>query len=564
MNPYRIIFACLMCCWLPLAVANDQRANATLVLYNSSDIASKTMARFYALERNIPDDQVVGLDCPVAEEISRADFEQYLQRPLRQIFTERGWWQLQDTGVNGVMAVRNKIRFVAVIRGIPLKVTPRQLVPLGGPTPRPIPGVTGPSDIPGFNNPPAMPGFPTPTPTPAPTAPAARQEAAVDSELACLGIYTYPLEGYIPNPYYKSYQMIQDAKLSPMMLVCRLDGPNLQTVRQIILDSLAAERDGLGGVAYFDTRSIKSGPYAKGDRWILKAAGEFRSKGVPSLLDRRADTFPPGYLPRAAGFYLGWYREHVFGPFAEPDFKFRRGAVAVHLHSFSGVTIRNPTQYWVAPLLERGAAATIGNVYEPYLRLTPHFDIFAERLLAGYTLAEAAYMSLIGLSWTTTVVGDPLYRPYASWTSLDGDGSDIADARVWETFRSQLLAWQRSNYDEELNLPADPKLRGLYLEAMAAVHWAAKRPNLALRMLTQATESHTDPADKIRCIFHSAQIKQESDGKPAAIKFLQNSIKAYQASPYVKALVKYELELNPPPPPPTPAPGEKATPTTAG
>jgi hypothetical protein len=51
-------------------------------------------------------------------------------------------------------------------------------------------------------------------------------------------------------------------------------------------------------------------------------------------------------------------------------------------------------------------------VYEPYLALTPHEDIFTRRLLEGDYFAEAAYASERGLSWMLTVVGDPLYRPF--------------------------------------------------------------------------------------------------------------------------------------------------------
>ena len=33
----------------------------------------------------------------------------------------------------------------------------------------------------------------------------------------------------------------------------------------------------------------------------------------------------------------------------------------------------------------------MGNVYEPYLALTPHLDVFTKRLLDGDSFAEAAY-----------------------------------------------------------------------------------------------------------------------------------------------------------------------------
>jgi tetratricopeptide (TPR) repeat protein len=59
----------------------------------------------------------------------------------------------------------------------------------------------------------------------------------------------------------------------------------------------------------------------------------------------------------------------------------------------------------------------MGCVYEPYLQGSPNVGIFFERLLQGCNFAESAYASQQMLSWQTTFVGDPLYRPCA--LSLD-------------------------------------------------------------------------------------------------------------------------------------------------
>jgi hypothetical protein len=74
--------------------------------------------------------------------------------------------------------------------------------------------------------------------------------------------------------------------------------------------------------------------------------------------------------------------------------------------------MRDDQHGWTGAFVAHGAAATMGTVYEPYLELTPHIDIFCRRLLAGQYFCEAAYASQRGLSWMTTVVGDPLYRPF--------------------------------------------------------------------------------------------------------------------------------------------------------
>jgi len=112
------------------------------------------------------------------------------------------------------------------------------------------------------------------------------------------------------------------------------------------------------------------------------------------------------------GLYAGWYTGNFQGPFGRKDFRFKPGTVAYHLHSFSASTIRSKDKHWVGPLIARGATATMGSVYEPYLRLTPNISTFFNSLLSGQCFAEAAYQSQTGLSWMITMVGDPLYRPY--------------------------------------------------------------------------------------------------------------------------------------------------------
>src|SRR6185295_9208264 len=97
---------------------------------------------------------------------------------------------------------------------------------------------------------------------------------------------------------------------------------------------------------------------------------------------------------------------------------------------------RDENANWAGPLLARGAAATIGNVYEPYLQLTAHLDIFNDRLLHGFTFAESANMATPVLSWMDVAVGDPLYRPFASWLQLDAnrDSRKKNDWRMYHDF----------------------------------------------------------------------------------------------------------------------------------
>jgi hypothetical protein len=99
----------------------DPAALATIVVYNSAYPESKTLAEYYASHRNIPADQIVALSCPIDEEIDRDDYDTSIADPLREQFAHHHWWDT-ITGVDlQTRVTANRIRFVALIRGIPTK-----------------------------------------------------------------------------------------------------------------------------------------------------------------------------------------------------------------------------------------------------------------------------------------------------------------------------------------------------------------------------------------------------------------------------------------------------------
>ena len=135
--------------------------------------------------------------------------------------------------------------------------------------------------------------------------------------------------------------------------------------------------------------------------------------GIPTYVDGHKERLPTNFpLGEDTILYFGWYTNNIEGPFKNPDWKFKRGAVACHIHSYSAATLRSNVRGWTAPLLAKGAAASFGNVFEPFLTYTTHLDEFNRRLLEGYTFIEAAWMATPSVSWMNTMVGDPLYQPF--------------------------------------------------------------------------------------------------------------------------------------------------------
>ena len=272
-------------------------------------------------------------------------------------------------------------------------------------------------------------------------------------------------------PIFKVIAAIREVDDPSLLLVCRLDAPTAQTVQRMITDSLATEKTGLWGRAYIDGAANSDPGLRIGDKWMGEILGNCTTSVCPVVYDEAPPIFPSGFPMTDCALYYGWYAAAVAGPFTRPDFHFVPGAVAVHIHSFSAATLRDPNANWVAPLLTKGAAASLGNVYEPYLQLTANLNVFNDRLLHGFTLAESAYMSLRALSWMQLIVGDPLYRPYAAWLQLDSKHESRSTATSWKTYHDFAL--------KNLDKPA-PEYRKLAREAASRANNCAMLEDLGL------------------------------------------------------------------------------------
>ena len=242
--------------------------------------------------------------------------------------------------------------------------------------------------------------------------------AAVDSELALVLTNTYPLENWLPNPYFLGFQRQKNLlQRDNVLMVSRLDGPAPDTVRRIIDDSIAVEQKGLRGKAYFDARwpqpdeKKKLSGYALYDAAIHKAAEVVtRDKRMEVLLNEQNALFTTGDCPETA-LYCGWYSLSKY----VDAFTWVPGAVGFHIASGECSTLkRENSQVWCKRMIEEGVAATVGPVYEPYVQAFPLPDIFFNKLTEGYlTLGEVYLISLPFLSWQMVLIGDPLYQPFS-------------------------------------------------------------------------------------------------------------------------------------------------------
>lgn len=506
-----------------LAQSSPDLAQSTIVVYNRAAPESAGLARFYAEARHIPADHLVSLDCSTEEEISRQEYDQAIAEPLRKIFAKRKWWKLR-TDADGHSTVQStSIHFVAVIRGIPLKIRSTEHYEGDQPEQNQV----------GTQN-----------------------NASVDSELSILGLFSRQISGPTVNPYFQSFRPIVELSASPLLLVARLDAPTAQIVRRMITDSVEVEKSGLWGRAYVDGANNTSGGLADGDKWLKTVVKDLRQAGIPTVYDLDSTLLPSGFPMNDCALYYGWYAGGVTGPFTDPGFAFAAGAVAVHIHSFSANTLRSPDANWVAPLLSKGAAAALGNVYEPYLELTAHLDILNDRLLHGFTLAESAFMSQRVLSWMNVVVGDPLYRPYSSWLQLGAkrDNGRKSDWQMYHEFAIKNAGSNETDYLATARKAAARAANGAMIEDLGLRQKESGNAAAAVDYLQQARSVYTKPEDILRTVLEQADILIKTNDKKAALALVRRVARTAPAGPGKSRLQKIALELDPPPATPKPSP----------
>lgn len=365
------------------AVASKKRE--VIILANSADVESLALAAHYASRRGLAESSIVALPMPLTEQITWGEFVTTIWNPLLRKAVASGavdaiaMSTTDGLGRTKIIASGHRLAAIVICRGVPLRVAHDAL--LYDETSNPLT---------------ANPSLRT-------------TEAAVDSELTLLAVNGSSIAAFVPNPVNTTDERAAKEALRNVIPVGRLDGPTLDHAKALVDNALIAERDGVAGRAYVDI----GGPYKHGDAWLEACVPDLVALGFETDLDKAKATLPATVRFDAPVFYFGWYSGNMDGPFAEPGFRFRPGAVALHIHSFSAATLRSPTRGWTGPLVARGVTATFGNVGEPYLEFTHKPDMLLKAMMRGDPMGVAALRSIVGLSWKGILVGDPLYRPFA-------------------------------------------------------------------------------------------------------------------------------------------------------
>lgn len=477
----RIFLLCasgFFCAGTPAGAEDGSDAAArVIVVANSDDPESLDVAAHYMRARGVPAENLVALPMPRKETVSWREFGERVFSPLRREFAARGW--IDGFVPEGVPADKffraplafpqdfdpeksrnaEKISYVVLCRGVPLRVA------------------NAPENLP----PPASAAAETKTadgktvPAPAPKrGPFDVNNASADSEIALLGVPATEANGAVLNPFFKdnAEKNLPAAKL--FLRVARLDGITAADAKALADNAISAEKKGLLGRAYIDV----GGPHAQGDKWLLVCAEKARELGFDASTERSRALMDADARYDAPALYFGWYSGGVAGFFRDPNFRFPAGAVAIHIHSFSATSMRSKTA-WTPALVARGAAATVGNVYEPYLGMSHYPHYFLEALADGKTAGEAAAYSIPVFSWQGVFVGDPLYRPFAKSVEEQMSEAKRAPTRLsqYAFLRAANLAERGGNAEDARKILKDAEMYapGLALNFALAQKEAAEK-----------------------------------------------------------------------------------------
>ena len=468
MNKFLTFSFCLPL--LPLLALGQGQSVA--VVYNSKLAPSKIIAEHYAKQRNVPANNLIGLPLSDGHTIRRTEFTSTLEKPLAKALAKR---KLLD-------GRKGSIRYLVLCWGVPFRVNKDASLKAPAGTPPQL----------------------------------SRNEASVDSELALLPQLGQAIKrtGYITNPIFNATDPETISPAKGVLMVARLDGPSADLANSLVDRAIAAEKSGLWGRAYIDLRGIKTGALKAGDDRLRQVGEITRRSGYTTVVDDKPETLPVGFPGDRIAFYAGWYGINVEGLFAEEVVDFAPGAIAYHLHSYNGSMIRHAHSRWIGPFINKGATATFGSVFEPYLELTPYQPVFFARLIQdGFSFAEAGYAATRALSWQTVFVGDPLYRPF-------GKDPEQVETELVNSKSSDIEWFRLLAVNQGLVSGAPPAAAAEYLEELKET---ASSPVLQEKL--GELFAALGQTDKARAAFNKASKLSTSTKQKQRIKTALESLK---------------------------------------
>lgn len=357
------------------------------------------IAEYYAKKRSVPAINILGISTSTSEEINRSAYDAAYDKSgsSEHIKQDIEFYLANTRDENGV-ELKYKIRFILLIKGIPLKINAIENTQ--------------------YNE---------------------ADYASVDASLTML-FQNYDIKWRIDNYYFMADPLFDGMKPfvpfyysagtsnTVSYLVTRLDGFSVQTVLKLVDRSLNTSMNPNTGYFVLDDAEKEYTQFSV-------AADQLKRMGAKIYPDpfensqKNYFTAPDsiyGYVGH--GTYANIPANYIDSLF---KFKYANGSLFSSYESFNGSTFRTKTSWQglIAQFLEKGGSGAIGNVFEPWSAAIPVESILFPSYYKGYTFAEAAYQSLRYIDFTSVVVGDPLMKiaplPYTN--------PNISSFRIIET-----------------------------------------------------------------------------------------------------------------------------------
>ena len=304
-----------------------------MVVINEASPESVRIGEYYVAKRDIPPENVTRLKTAVADEMDRAAYEFFIERPISEILTRH--------------ATQDRIHYIVLTKGIPLRVR-------------------GSGGLEGTHR---------------------QRRFRVDGcSTASSSACRFRLPGALPNPYYLGDRLPSDAqrfahRTHDIFLVTRLDGFTVDDVIKLIDRGAAPQRE---GVFVLDQRGVLIGNRI-GDDWLNSAAERLAKDGLGARVQLERSKSPATAAQPALGYY-SWGSNDASFSTRRADVTFAPGALAGMFVSTDARTFKEPPANWnigkwgqkqgyfegspqslTGDLIRAGVTGVAGHVAEPFL-----------------------------------------------------------------------------------------------------------------------------------------------------------------------------------------------------
>lgn len=365
------------------------------VVINAASAESVEIGRYYQAARGIPESNICTISCPNQEIVSWTVCEQQIKDPIARFLSRP--------------EIAGRIHYIVLTKGIPLSADYVDGI-LDGNTNdyysvgsilvdlhTHIVDVTGPNGVPD--------GKPDNMST--------LLNPYGPNAASCYG-FTAPAQAWRQDLFDSGDAYDINKRL---YLVTRLDGFNVQQIKQAIDRSVCPAPDGKfildrnnWNTGAYRTANARLGDQTSSAYYYLTTGGYVVSfdSGTEFISN---ETNVMGYFSWASNDYKYTFEKYMSNSFVP-------GSIADSYYSFSGRTFNDPgttnRQPLIADLFSRGVCGVGGYVAEPMITTSTYPNTLFDRYTEGFNMAESFYAACPTLRWKTVIAGDPLMAPFAT------------------------------------------------------------------------------------------------------------------------------------------------------